>query len=136
MPFIAISLKQRYPGHAKQALLVAAGARSGGYLGRYVIVVDEDIDPANLREVMWAVASRSDPATSVDIIRDTWSTYLDPRIPPEKRAKGDMTNSRALINACRPFDWIKEFPPVNEISPELKTKTIQKWPQLFKQSAS
>ena len=136
LPFIAISLKQRYPGHAKQALLVAAGARSGGYLGRYVVVVDEDIDPANLREVMWAVASRSDPATSLDIVRDTWSTYLDPRIPPEKRAKGEMTNSRGLINACRPFDWIKDFPPVNEISPDLKAKTIQKWPQLFKTSGS
>ncbi|MBI2184362.1 MAG: UbiD family decarboxylase [Thaumarchaeota archaeon] len=127
LPFIVISLKQRYPGHAKQALLVTAGARAGAYLGRYVVVVDEDIDPTDIREVMWAVASRSDPATSVDIIRDTWSTFLDPRIPPEKRAKGDLTNSRALVNACRPFDWIKDFPPVNSISPGLKKQTIDKW---------
>ena len=111
--------------------MVAAGARSGGYLGRYVIVVDEDIDPTNLREVMWAVASRSDPATSVDIIRDTWSTYLDPRIPPETKQEGDLTNSRALINACRPFDWIKDFPPVNAISEESKAKIIAKYSQLF-----
>jgi len=133
LPFIVISLKQRYVGHAKQALLVAAGARSGGYLGRYVIVVDEDIDPTNLPDVMWAVASRSDPATSVDIIDNTWSTYLDPRIPPWKRDRGDLTNSKALINACRPFDWIKDFPPVNSISPELKKKTLEKWGKILNQ---
>ncbi len=132
LPFIVISLKQRYPGHAKQALLVASGARAGGYLGRYVIVVDEDIDPTDLSEVMWAVASRSDPETSIDIVRDCWSTYLDPRIPPWKKKKGDLTNSRALINACRPFDWIKDFPPVNAISPELKKKTVDKWQDLLK----
>lgn len=127
LPFIVISLKQRYPGHAKQALLVAAGARSGGYLGRYVVVVDEDVDPTDLREVMWVVASRSDPATSVDIIRDTWSSYLDARIPPDKKASGDITNSRALINACRPWHWKDKFPPVNAISPELKEATKKKW---------
>jgi UbiD family decarboxylase len=132
LPFIVISLKQRYPGHAKQALLVASGARAGGYLGRYVIVVDEDIDPTNLSEVMWAVASRSDPETSLDVVRNCWSTYLDPRIPPEKREKGDMTNSRALINACRPWEWIKEFPPVNAISQETREATMKKWSHLFK----
>jgi UbiD family decarboxylase len=132
LPMVVISLKQRYVGHAKQALLVTAGGRAGGYLGRYVIVVDEDIDPSNLNEVMWAVASRSDPKTSVDIIGDCWSTYLDPRIPPEKREKGDLTNSRALINACRPFHWMKEFPPVNELSEETKKKILSKWNGLFK----
>jgi len=131
LPFIVVSLKQRYPGHAKQALLVSSGARSGGYLGRFVIVVDEDIDPTNLPEVMWAVASRSDPSTSIDIIRDCWSTYLDPRIPPERKEKGDLTNSRALINACRPFDWIKDFPPVNAMSEEAKSRIITKYASLF-----
>lgn len=134
LPFIVISLKQRYPGHAKQALLVAAGARSGGYLGRYVIVVDEDVNPADLREVMWAVASRSDPASSVDIIRDTWSSYLDARIPPERKAAGDITNSRALINACRPWHWKDKFPPVNAISSDLKEATIKKWGEIIRPS--
>ena len=46
-PFTIISIKQRYAGHSKQALLVAAGARAGAYGGKFVVVVDDDIDIAN-----------------------------------------------------------------------------------------
>src|SRR5450756_573385 len=74
------------------------------------IVVDDDIDVSNLEELMWAVCSRSDPATSIDFIRNAWSTPLDPSIPPERKAKGDFTNSRAIIDACRPFHWKDQYP--------------------------
>ena len=86
---------QRYPGHAKQAGHIAAQCHVGAYCGRYVIVVDDDIDVSNLEELIWALITRSDPATSIDIIRNAWSTPLDPRIEPERKAKGDYTNSRA-----------------------------------------
>ena len=126
-PFIVISIKQRYPGHAKQAAMVPIGGRTGAYLGRYVVVVDEDIDPTNLEEVVWAIASRSEPAESIDIVRGTWSTYIDPRMSPGKKASGDITNSRAIILATRPYEWINEFPPVNAIDPETRAKAEQKW---------
>jgi hypothetical protein len=32
-----------------------------------------------------------------------------------------------IVDACRPFPWIDQFPPVNEISPELRRKIIDKW---------
>ncbi|MGZ8490330.1 MAG: UbiD family decarboxylase, partial [Candidatus Binatia bacterium] len=81
----AVSIKQRYPGHASQAGHLAAMCRSVAYAGKYVIVVDDDIDVSNLEQLMWAVCSRSDPATSIDFIRNAWSTPLDPSIPPEKK---------------------------------------------------
>ena len=124
--FNVISIKQAYGGHAKQALLLAAGAHAGNYLGRFVVVVDEDIDPANLFDVNWAMASRCDPAEDIDIIRRTWSGALDPR----KRV-GDNLNSRALVDACRPFEWIDEFPHVAESSPELRKTTLEKWGHLL-----
>ncbi len=61
-----VALKQRYAGHAKRAGLIAA---ANSYMGRVVVVVDEDIDPSNLADVMWAVTTRSEPSESVDIIR-------------------------------------------------------------------
>ena len=76
---------------------------AGAYAGRYVIVIDDDIDVSNLEELIWAMLTRSDPATSIDIIHNAWSTPLDPRIEPERKAKGDFTNSRAIIDACRPL---------------------------------
>ncbi len=80
---LAVAVNQRYPGHAKQAGHIASMCHVGAYCGRYTIVVDDDIDVSNLNEVMWALLTRSDPATSIDIIRGAWSTPLDPRIEPE-----------------------------------------------------
>ena len=114
---LAVAVNQRYPGHAKQAGHIAAMCHVGAYCGRYVIVVDDDIDVSNLEEVMWALLTRSDPATSIDIIRNAWSTPLDPRIEPERKAAGDFTNSRAVIDACRPWHWRDQFPKVNTPTP-------------------
>jgi 4-hydroxy-3-polyprenylbenzoate decarboxylase len=119
----AVSIKQRYPGHSRQAGHLAAMCRSVAYAGKYVIVVDDDIDVSNLEELMWAVCTRSDPATSIDFIRNAWSTPLDPSIPPERKAQGDFTNSRAIIDACRPFHWKDQYPIVNTPLPETARQT-------------
>jgi UbiD family decarboxylase len=125
--FNIISIKQAYPGHAKQAAMLAAGAHAGNYLGRFVIVVDEDIDPNNSFDLIWAMATRCDPVEDIDMIRRAWSGALDPR-----KRKGEMHNTRAIIDACRPYEWIKDFPPVAESSPELKAKTLEKWGHLLR----
>ena len=125
----AVSIKQRYAGHSRQAGHLAAMCRSVAYAGKYVVVVDDDIDVSNLEELMWAVCSRSDPATSIDFIRGAWSTPLDPSIPPERKAQGDFTNSRAIIDACRPFHWKDQYPIVNMPLPETarRTKEMFSW---------
>jgi 4-hydroxy-3-polyprenylbenzoate decarboxylase len=129
---LAVSIKQRYPGHAAQAGHIAAMCHVGAYCGRYVVVVDDDIDVSDLEELMWAVVSRSDPATSIDIINNAWSTPLDPRLDPKKREQGDYSNSRAIIDACRPWHWRKEFPKVNMPSPELAKRAHEKFGYLLR----
>jgi 4-hydroxy-3-polyprenylbenzoate decarboxylase len=126
-----VAIKQRYPGHARQVLHAAATVRAGAYAGRYVIVVDDDIDPSNLEEVMWAVCTRSDPATSIDIIHRAWSTPLDPRIPPERRQVGDFTNSRGLIDATRPYEWRDQYAPLNVPPREVREAARQRWGYLL-----
>ncbi len=127
---LGVSIKQRYAGHSKQAGHVASQCHAVAYAGKYVIVVDDDIDVSNLEELVWAMLTRSDPATSIDIITGTWSTPLDPRITPEDKAKGNNTNSRAIIDACRPFHWRDKFPKVNMPSPEVRKKAREKWGHL------
>jgi 4-hydroxy-3-polyprenylbenzoate decarboxylase len=129
---LVVGIHQRYPGHARQAGHIASQCHVGAYAGRYVIVVDDDIEVSNLEEVIWAVLTRSDPATSIDIIHNAWSTPLDPRIEPERKAKGDNTNSRAVIDACRPWHWRDKFPAVNELSPEQRRVALQKFGHLLK----
>ena len=58
--------------------MLAANCHAGNYLGRYVIVVDEDIDPTNAFDVIWAISTRSDPVEDIDMIRRAWSGALDP----------------------------------------------------------
>jgi 4-hydroxy-3-polyprenylbenzoate decarboxylase len=125
----AVSIRQRYPGHARQAGHLAAMCRSVAYAGKYVVIVDDDIDVSNLEELMWAVCSRSDPASSIDFIRGAWSTPLDPSIPPSRKAEGDFTNSRAIIDACRPYHWRDQYPIVNMPLPETakRTKDLFSW---------
>ncbi|MDF1590936.1 MAG: UbiD family decarboxylase [Desulfobacterales bacterium] len=128
---LTVAIEQRYGGHATQVGHVASQCHVGAYAGKYVIVVDDDIDPSDLEAVMWAVVSRSDPATSIDIIHNAWSTHLDPRISPEDKHKGQLTNSRAIIDATRPFSWKDQFPLVNMPSPETARKTREKFGYLL-----
>ena len=124
---LCIAIEQRYAGHAIQVGHVASQCHVGAYAGKYVVVVDDDIDVSNLEEVIWAMITRSDPATSIDIIHSAWSTPLDPRISPEDKLKGQMPNSRAIIDATRPYAWRDQFPVVNMPSPEVARKARKKF---------
>jgi len=124
--------RQRYGGHAKQTAQAAMGGRAGGgQLGRFVVVVDDDIDPSDVDQVLWAIATRCDPEVAIDIIRDTTTHYLDPLLPPEKRSAHNYTASRAIINACRPYHWKDQFPTPVGTSPELRSRILQSWPNLL-----
>ena len=110
-----------------EAGLVAAGAGSSAYLGRIVIIVDDDIDITNPSEVMWALATRWDPKTQTDIIDGCWTGYIDPMLRPERRDAGDMTNSRIIIYAVRPYHWRDAFPKVNMVSREYADEVRKTW---------
>lgn len=119
--FIVISLRQTHPGHARQALLAAASLPAGAYMGRYLVAVDEDIDPTDIDNVLWALGTRSDPARDADVIRGAWGGPLDPAVGPE--ANG--LNSRLLIDACKPYG--AAFPQVAGYSVEEQARARQIW---------
>jgi 4-hydroxy-3-polyprenylbenzoate decarboxylase len=124
--FNVIAIRQAYPGHARQAGLLAAGCQSASYLGRFVVVVDDDVDPTDLFDVMWAMCTRCDPASDIDFFRRAWSGPLDPLLD-----KASSTNSRAIIDACRPFERLADFPMVARASPELRRKVSEKFADLL-----
>lgn len=126
--WITVAIKQMYPGHAKHAGMVAASCGMGGYANRVVVVVDDDIDPFNSDEVIWAICTRVDAREDVDIIRKFWSGPLDPMSYPRENPS---FNARIIIDACRPWERRDTFPPVAESSKELRAKTIKEWPHLF-----
>jgi 4-hydroxy-3-polyprenylbenzoate decarboxylase len=64
------------------------------------------------------------PADDIDILRNTWSTYLDPtRNPPEERPYG----SKTLINACKEHKYLKVFSKRTRLTRETYDKVRKKW---------
>ncbi len=129
--FNVVSIKQRYYGHSRQAGMLASQIPPAAYIGRFFVVVDDDIDPSNLEEVIWAMGTRCDPAQDIEITRKCWGSRLDPLNETDAHY-----NSRTVIDACIPYERIKVFPKVTQSSPELRQKVFGLYPELMKELLS
>jgi 4-hydroxy-3-polyprenylbenzoate decarboxylase len=97
----------------------------------YYVAVDEDIDPSELKDVLWAMCTRVNPATALNIIHNAWTSDLDPRLTPEQKSSGDHTMGRLLINACKPYAWKDAFPKTNIFSTEERRQVAGRWGELL-----
>jgi UbiD family decarboxylase len=121
--FVAVAIEQRYPGHARQVGALAAQCPAAAYMNRYVVVVDDDIDPSSLEQLVWAMSTRTDPAGDIEILRRCWGSKLDPMLPTD----APPYNSRAIIDACRPYERLATFPRVAQSSPEYLRTVHDRW---------
>jgi len=80
--------------------MAAASLPAGAYMGRYLVAVDADIDPTDMDSVLWAIGTRSDPQSDVDLIKGAWGGPLDPALGNERHG----LNSRLLLDACKPWN--------------------------------
>ncbi|MDH5649338.1 MAG: 4-hydroxy-3-polyprenylbenzoate decarboxylase [Gammaproteobacteria bacterium] len=72
-----VSIKKRYPGHARRIMFgVWSYLRQFTYT-KFVIVTDDDIDVRNWQEVVWALVTRTDPARDSLVVENTPIDYLD-----------------------------------------------------------
>ena len=122
--WLTVAIKQQYAGHSKQAGFIASQCHAGAYANRVVVVVDEDINPADMDQVVWAMCTRCDPKDDVDILKHCWSTTLDPMAyPPERR----NMNSRMVIDACIPWNRKHEWPDTVRNTEGLEKHVRQKF---------
>lgn len=129
---LVISLKQQYAGHVAQALALAAQCPAAAYFTKWIIAVDDDVDPYDLNQVLWALSTRCNPSDDLDLLRNTWSTGLDPsQYPPEKRPYG----SKVLINACKPHASITKFPAATRLRRSTYESLLKRWPEFGFDSA-
>jgi 4-hydroxy-3-polyprenylbenzoate decarboxylase len=126
--FNVVSIKQKYYGHSRHAGVLASQMVPVAYGNRWTIVVDDDIDPSNLSEVIWAMGTRCDPKEDLEIMRKCWSSKIDPMTFDEK-----YYNSRVVVDACIPYEHRNDFSPVAETSAELKKKMAEKYAPQFRE---
>ena len=124
---VIVSLEQRYAGHAAQVAALAAQVPGGAYYTKWIITVDEDVDPSDWDQVFWAMTTRCDPEKDIDILRQTWSTWLDPtKNPPEERPWG----SKALVNACREHKYLPIFSQRTVLMRSMYDRVADRWSEL------
>ncbi len=135
---IVVSIKNLYAGHSRQAGMIAAQCHAGAYGTSYIVVVDDDIDPTNLHDVMWAVVGRTEPRRAIHILDYSWASHLTMLDPAQvQKAEYAMCPERAtyqtqaIIDACRPLEWSPSWHQDAYVNPELKKKVKEKWGHLL-----
>lgn len=72
-----VSMKKAYPGHAKRVMMGVWSFLRQFMYTKWVIVVDDDINARDWKDVMWAMSTRMDPARDITVIEGTPIDYLD-----------------------------------------------------------
>lgn len=72
-----VSIKKAYAGHAKRVMMGVWSYLRQFMYTKWIIVVDADVDARNWKEVMWAIATRMDPARDIAMVEHTPIDYLD-----------------------------------------------------------
>ena len=71
------SMKKQYPGHAKRVMFGIWSFLRQFMYTKIVVVVDDDVDVRDWKEVIWALTTRVDAARDVTIVDNTPIDYLD-----------------------------------------------------------
>lgn len=104
-----ISIKQQGAGEAREAIISALGRDR--YL-KYVIAVDDDVDVFSDTEVLWALATRTQPDRATFTIPGAMGSSVDPTVDPKTKMSSKMG-----IDATKPFGV--PFAEVCEVPPDL-----------------
>jgi 4-hydroxy-3-polyprenylbenzoate decarboxylase len=72
-----VSIAKAYPGHAKRVMMGIWSFLRQFVYTKFLIIVDDDIDARDWKDVMWAISTRMDPVRDVTMIERTPIDYLD-----------------------------------------------------------
>jgi 4-hydroxy-3-polyprenylbenzoate decarboxylase len=72
-----VSMRKQYPGHAKRVMFGVWSFLRQFMYTKFIVVVDEDVDVRDWKEVIWAITTRVDPARDTLIVENTPIDYLD-----------------------------------------------------------
>jgi 4-hydroxy-3-polyprenylbenzoate decarboxylase len=124
-----VALDQRYPGHARTAAHSLFAGKVGAFV-KAVVVVDDDIDPFDIDQVLWAMTARLQASRGVTVMTRGKGAFMDPSCAPEMRGFTDTL----LVEAVRPYEWQPKkewgdarFPPVACPSPEAMAGVEKRW---------
>ena len=121
-----VSIKKAYPGHAKRVMMGVWSYLRQFMYTKWVIIVDDDINARDWKEVMWAVATRMDPARDITVIESTPIDYLDFASPESG------LGSKIALDATNkwPPETKREWGQKLAMSDEVVKAVSEKWANL------
>jgi 4-hydroxy-3-polyprenylbenzoate decarboxylase len=72
-----VSMRKQYPGHAKRVIMGVWSFLRQFMYTKFIVVVDEDVDARDWKEVIWAITTRVDPVRDTVLVDSTPIDYLD-----------------------------------------------------------
>jgi 4-hydroxy-3-polyprenylbenzoate decarboxylase len=121
-----VSIAKAYPGHAKRVMMGVWSYLRQFMYTKWVIVVDDDIDARDWKDVMWALSTRMDPARDITLIENTPIDYLDFASPESglgSKIGLDATNKW-------PPETRREWGRLIAMNPAVVETVTEKWARL------
>ncbi len=122
-----VSIKKRYPAQAKKVMMALWGLPQLMFL-KFIIVLDDDIDITNLKEVLWATTTRVDPLRDIILIGNAVTDSLDHSSPLPN------VGSKMGIDATKKWreeGYEREWPEVVDADDATKNLVNNKWNSYF-----
>jgi 4-hydroxy-3-polyprenylbenzoate decarboxylase len=122
-----ISIAKRYPGHARRVMMGFWALLPQFSMTKMLIVVDDDIDIRSWSDVMWALATRMDPARDLMLINRTPIDHLDFASPLEGLGGKAGFDATRKIGTETSRDWGDTIQPDRDI----ERRISQRWHEFF-----
>ncbi len=72
-----VSIRKQYAGHAKRVMFGVWSILRQFMYTKFIVVVDDDVDTRDWKEVVWAMTTRMDPVRDTVLVENTPIDYLD-----------------------------------------------------------
>ena len=121
-----VQIKKAYAGHAKRVMFGVWSFLRQFMYTKFIIVVDEDVNIRDWKEVMWAITTRVDPLRDTTLVDNTPIDYLDFASPVSglgSKMGLDATNKW-------PGETNREWGTVITMTPEVKKRVDGIWQEL------
>lgn len=117
-----VSMKKAYPGHAKRVMMAVWSYLRQFMYTKFVIVVDDDINARDWKDVIWAISTNVDPGRDLTVIEGTPIDYLD-FASPESGLGGKMgIDATTKMEPETKREWGKKIRMTDDIIDEVTRK--------------
>jgi len=119
-----VSIRKSYPGHARKVMHAIWGMGQAMFT-KCIVVVDEDVDVQNVREVAWKALNNIDPERDIEF-------SLGPVDSLDHASRLPSYGSKMGVDATRKWPaegFLRPWPDVIRMTPEVRRRVDQLWKQ-------